>query len=335
MKVFIEAYLYGNLGDDLFLDILSERYPNTEFITVSHFYEPISEQVKVHNDRWLGKLIPLRKIQKFYAKKCDLVVSIGGSMYIEGVSEMSPVADFGKKYYIIGANFGPYDSQQYVRKHHQFFPNAEDVCFRENYSYRLFQEIKNVRKAPDIVFSCKYIPEHREHRHQLILSVINCQNELEKYRECYLSKMAQLAENFVERGYEVCCMSFCKAQKDEEAIEEIRRRCKVSIDTYYYRGNHKEALQMIADCEVVIGTRFHANVLGFLFHKAVIPIVYSKKTSNMLEDLNFQGKSISLNEIDKFEAEEITEQDLQYRLEIDKIKERAEEQFMKLDKVLN
>lgn len=90
MKVFIEAYLYGNLGDDLFLDILSERYPNTEFITVSHFYEPISEQVKVHNDRWLGKLIPLRKIQKFYAKKCDLVVSIGGSMYIEGVSEMSP-----------------------------------------------------------------------------------------------------------------------------------------------------------------------------------------------------------------------------------------------------
>lgn len=121
MKVFIEAYLYGNLGDDLFLDILSERYPNTEFITVSHFYEPISEQVKVHNDRWLGKLIPLRKIQKFYAKKCDLVVSIGGSMYIEGVSEMSPVADFGKKYYIIGANFGPYDSQQYVRKHHQFF----------------------------------------------------------------------------------------------------------------------------------------------------------------------------------------------------------------------
>ena len=51
--------------------------------------------------------------------------------------------------------------------------------------------------------------------------------------------------------------------------------------------------------------------------------------------MNFQGKSISLNEIDKFEAEEITEQDLQYRLEIDKIKERAEEQFMKLDKVLN
>lgn len=55
----------------------------------------------------------------------------------------------------------------------------------------------------------------------------------------------------------------------------------------------------------------------------------------MLNDLGFQGKRISLDEIDKFEPKNITEQDLQYRLETGELREQAEEQFLKLDKVLS
>lgn len=335
MKVFIEAYLFGNLGDDLFVDILTERYPDTEFVAVSHFYKSESGHMKVYNDRLLSKIFSPKTLQRICSKKCEIVISIGGSMYIEGISEESAVPELGKKFYIIGANFGPYRSREYVEKHRNIFTRAEDVCFREDFSYQLFREITNVRKAPDIVFSCKSLPDRCSKKHRVVMSVIDCREELEVFRERYHLKMAEMAEEFVHRGYEVCFMSFCQVQGDERAVNRIRELCKVNTEMYFYRGNRREALQILSDCEIVVGTRFHANVLGFLFHKIVFPIIYSEKTSHMLNDLGFQGKRISLDEIDKFEPKNITEQDLQYRLETGELREQAEEQFLKLDKVLS
>ena len=35
MKVYVDAYLAKNLGDDLFVDILTKRYPNHSFTAIS------------------------------------------------------------------------------------------------------------------------------------------------------------------------------------------------------------------------------------------------------------------------------------------------------------
>lgn len=35
-RVFIHAYLQGNLGDDLFVRLLCQRYPNTKFCILAH-----------------------------------------------------------------------------------------------------------------------------------------------------------------------------------------------------------------------------------------------------------------------------------------------------------
>ena len=46
--------------------------------------------------------------------------------------------------------------------------------------------------------------------------------------------------------------------------------------------------------EYVIATRFHAMILGLAENKPVLPIIYSDKTINVLNDLNFEGEIIDL-----------------------------------------
>lgn len=334
MKVFIDAYLYSNLGDDLFIDILLKRYPCTSFETISHYYQTILPNIKIHNVRFLSKIIPLEKIKKYYIRSCDLIVSIGGSMYIEGVSSETEIFDLGKDCYVLGSNFGPYMTQRYYKHHEEIFSRMRDVCFREDYSYYLFNHLDNVRKAPDIVFSLDTNNLNNIQSNKVIISVISCQGNLSGYRIYYEKKISELCTMFVKKGYHVILMSFCQIQGDEKAIDRITQQCEVRVDKYFYRGNRKEALNIIADSSIVVGTRFHANILGLLLNKTILPISYSQKTIHMLDDLGYKGKIIELKKIEDFDVNSLTHEDLSLKIDIQDIKKMSQLQFKKLDQVL-
>ena len=153
MKVFVNAYLEHNLGDDLFLDILVNRYPDHKYYIMSSS-EKQRENVKVYSNELFNKIIRRLELKKILANRCDVIVSIGGSMYMEQKNDTNKKFYLGKKpYYILGSNFGPYHTQTYYENVHKFFEKAEDVCFREKYSYDLFSDIPQVRYASDIVFT--------------------------------------------------------------------------------------------------------------------------------------------------------------------------------------
>lgn len=54
---------------------------------------------------------------------------------------------------------------------------------------------------------------------------------------------------------------------------------------------------MLDQSDLVIGTRFHSFILGFIYNKPTFPISYNCKTVNYLNDLNFTGKYVKLDEI--------------------------------------
>lgn len=386
MKVFVNAYLENNLGDDLFFEILKNRYKGNKFYVMSSSIKK-EDDIVVYKNKFINKVIQRFELKKLITNKCDIIVSIGGSMYMEQKNDTNRKFFLGRKpYYILGSNFGPYHSETYFNNAHKFFEKAEDVCFRDKYSYNLFSDIPAVRYAPDIIFSLDVekllnntiekvkdninvnnIKEDKDnynkanikdnkkdsdklHAKRAIFSIISCKNKLdEKYEENYRQAIIEMTKRLINDGYKITYMSFCKNENDELAIEEILNKLNENtnqnstrennlrdfIETYYYRGNIKEALEVIYSSDIIVGTRFHATILGLLLNKTVMPIIYSDKTKHVLEDLNFKGKTVDIRELDNYNIEELFEnENMNYKLNVKKIRKEAELQFKELDKVL-
>lgn len=348
MKIYMRAYLSENLGDDLFVNILTQRYSGHKFFSITCGYDKYKNNEYYKNleivscNKYIFRILRKYRLEKIIANRLDLVVIIGGSMYIEA-NEEDKDREFtiGKnKYYILGTNFGPCTSNEYLNRVKTSFEKAEDVCFRESYSYNLFKDINHVRYAPDIIFSLDTSNIKKIDSKKVIISVVLCRRKSKiEYEEAYETKIIEMTKFFTNKGYEVTLMSFCKSEGDELAIQNILDKCdeelKNRINTYFYRGNIKEAMNVLADSEIIVGTRFHANIIGMILGKTVIPITYSKKTNNVLEDMNFKGKIIDLSKLDEFDIEKLSDEDLRYKIDINKQKEDANRHFEKLDEVLN
>lgn len=347
MKIYMRAYLYENLGDDLFVNILTERYSKHKFYAITCGLNEYKNNAYYKNlkivssNKYVFRIIRKFKLEKIIANRLDLVVIIGGSMYIEA-NEQDKEREFtiGKnKHYIIGTNFGPCTTDEYLNRVKKSFENAEDVCFRESYSYNLFKDINHVRFASDIIFSVDTSKIKKIDSKKVIISVVLCRRKSKiEYEEAYETKIIEMTKFFMNKGYEVTLMSFCKSEGDELAIQNILEKCdeelKNKINTYFYRGDIDEAMNVMADSQIIVGTRFHANIIGMVLGKTVIPITYSKKTNNVLEDMNFKGKIIDLSKIDEFDIEKLSDETLRYKIDINKQKEDANRHFEKLDEVL-
>ena len=84
MKVYINAYLARNLGDDLFVKILTDRYKNHKFYSISKGFKHYTKNnLKVYSNPYIFRILKKFQLEKYLANRYDLVVSIGGSMYIE------------------------------------------------------------------------------------------------------------------------------------------------------------------------------------------------------------------------------------------------------------
>lgn len=347
-KVFVKAYLNDNLGDDLFIHILSNRYKNCKFYLVSYkkinvnFSQNVvlcSGKKNVFLNRFL-KVISFCKygLEDYISKSCKKTILIGGSMFIEKCNKLLKLPK-NKKYYIIGTNFGPYNNDSFKNYYYHLFENAEDVCFREKYSYDLFKKLNNVRVAPDIVFSfdTNYITAKEDN--SVIISVIDCEKkQCGKYRDEYEKLIVNLIKQFYDLNYKIVLMSFCKNEGDEKAIFKIMNRIDntailKNISTYFYSGNINEALTVLKKSSIIVGSRFHANVLGLVMGKTIVPIAYSDKTINTLNDIGFNGKIIDIRKLDYINIDELSDEDLSYKINIDKYAEEATKHFKKIDEL--
>lgn len=339
MKIYLDAYLSKNLGDDLFIDILLKRYPNHKYFAISKGEKYKIKNLKVFSNSYFFRAIKKFELEKYLANTRDLVITIGGSMYIENNDSTRDFSLGKNKQYILGSNFGPYQTEEYFNNLYKIFEKAEDVCFREEYSYNLFKNLSNVRYAQDIVFSMDTSSIKITQNKRAIISVIDCKSKLdEKYQEVYEQGIVKLINYLFSIDYKICLMSFCKAENDEDAINRIinklDEKSKEKIEKYFYNGNIEEALNNIGDSSIVIGSRFHAIIIGLLLNKSVLPIIYSDKTKHVLEENNIDVKIIDIKNMDHFNPLTLTEEDLNKIHNIEDIIKSSKKQFEKLDLIL-
>ncbi len=340
MKIYLNAYLQKNLGDDLFLYILLNRYKKHQFytITTDKTYRNMFDNLHIFDLKYPVKLIKKLSLKSIIASRCDIALTLGGSMFIENPGDIKKNFSLGKNdHYILGVNFGPYKTEQYFRKIWDLFSDAKDVCFREQYSYKLFETLPQTRVESDIVFSLPFDDTTNAKENHVVISVISCKNKIsESYDAEYIQTMASLTDHFVSKGYKVTLMSFCEFEGDTEAIDEIlsNTKHKDCVYRYDYQGNIREALQVLASSSIVVGSRFHANVLGLLMGKTIIPFIYSDKTKNVLEDLGFNGLTVDIRKLNEFSFDMLNQENLNYHLDVSKARLSAEKHFAKLDERL-
>lgn len=356
MKVDLRIYLAKNFGDDLFLEIISNRYKDIEFIaypTLRYNKDEVNSNVTMKNNMFIRKYnyicnkLRLYKLNtnRFLIKKCDATIIIGGSIFQEGAKwhyfkkRLDLFCNLNKNYYILSCNFGPYHSQEFFDIHKNIIELSQDTCFRDVKSYKLFEELPNVRCAPDLAFSLDTSDYQVRNDNKAIISVIDLswRNNLNKYTEIYDKKMVEITDYFVNKGYEVVLTSFSKFEGDENAIKRIMKllpeKNKRNVRTHFYNGNIKETINEIATCKTIIASRFHANILGLLFNKNIIPIIYSNKTANLLEDVKFEGVNSTIENINNLKVN-FSEKDLNYKADVTKITKLSNREFVKLDKLL-
>ncbi len=360
-KVFLYAYDKVNLGDDLFVHTICNRYSKVKFYLLSKKYNKLTykniKNLKVIDQdsmflNFMNKLYPslCSRYKAKLEKKCDAVVYVGGSIFIEykNWKQILTWWDYeaaNRHFYVLGANFGPYKTEAYRNELANILNNVEDVCFRDKFSFNLFNDVNKVRYAPDILFGYNF-PDLKEKK-QIFISVIDCASrdsgldKIANNEDNYIALLLKYINDYAYNGYNVVLSSFCKIEKDEEAVDKLIKHINVKIRNQvkiinYDGTNIDELISTIAESELVIASRFHASILGFATNKPVLPVVYSDKTINILNDLNFEGLYFDIRTLTRFEVDNILKLDFEKQKlqNINAIKKESNGHFMKLDNLL-
>lgn len=83
-KIFLMAYARKNLGDDLFIKMLLERYPMHQFYMKINKYEYLDELDKYNNLNVSIGNDTDEELYKLDVNQFDIYIYIGGSIFMEG-----------------------------------------------------------------------------------------------------------------------------------------------------------------------------------------------------------------------------------------------------------
>lgn len=291
-NIMLHAYCADNLGDDLFIKYICDSFPDTNFhLQVEGEFASGFSQVKnltVHRpgfwDRGVNKLTGYWITRERLARDCDGLVHVGGSIFIQNGNWKKKQEQYRRllacagEAYVIGANFGPYDTADYLDCYKKLFASQlKGICFRDSYSYGLFSQGANVSWAPDLLFAPDY-SEYISRGSSAVISLMDKGGE-------YLCKMAELGDLLSSFGYEVILMSFCSREGDVKACTAVSERMNAPCRIYSYTGDMKAALSLLGGADLIVATRFHSMILGWAMGKKVFPVIYSEKMRHVIDDI--------------------------------------------------
>lgn len=360
-KIFVQGYWNENLGDDLFLKVLCDRYPKQNFY-IFGLKNKLKSIKLIDNVKILKTYIPatvFRILDKINfkmngnfilstdsfilnrIKNFDAYVELGGSIFMMPPDTMDFKYKIRKKilhkdinYLFIGSNFGPYYNDFQVKNYNNLFKKIYGGVFRDKESFNLFKENKNISYAPDVVFNL--VDRNAiKNKNYMLVSVISLKRKLgsSKLEQKYINYLANQLNNVIQNEHKkIVLMSFCDSEGDRLICNKIKSKIKNHKFVYIYsHKNIYESLKLIREADKIIATRYHAMILGWLYEKPTFVLSYSNKTINVINDIFPEQKFINLDDFKDF-------QEMNFSIISDeallKAKNRAENQFQYLDHLI-
>ncbi len=323
MNIMIYAYTRLNLGDDILILTLCERYPDVQFLLYApECYKNVfsccrnltihpSNSIKSRIVNALGRLLRNGNFfENSLARKCNACVCITGSLFIQRAPHWEDYFRYiegrsipGIPYFLLGANFGPYNDDDFYRAYQRLFASYADVCFREKHSYELFRGLPNSRFATDVVFANKslwQVGSKAAISKSIAISLIDlsCRDELKRHETSYLEALRHTCQHYAAQGYNVSLLSFCAGEGDEYATEKLREMCADEhVRCIHYQGNIQTMITCMFQAEFIIATRFHAMIIAWMLERKVLPLCYSPKMVHILDDMGYTAPFLSIDQI--------------------------------------
>lgn len=348
-KIFLFRYSRANLGDDLFIYIITNKYKDTEF-----FIQIKEEKYKKCFDgiKNLSIIDENRDMESIDISKYDAFVYIGGSIFIESKYAFLEANDFkvflekinekNIPLFYISSNFGPYQTEEYKALIEGNLEKCSNICFRDKYSYELFKNLKTVSYAPDAAYAFDYSNCITKFNNKEIgISVINLEvrENLKDKADIYYDFIKRIIVKYASKNYKVRLFSFCEFEGDLDAINNIvsivPEEFKKNIEIVEYNNDIVGFLKKYSECRYMICGRFHSMILSTIFNQKIYNLSYSSKTSNFIEDNKIKTKVVNIKDL----TYGTVLKDYYFRSncknKIKKISKKANSQFEKLDEFLN
>lgn len=329
MKFYIDIYLDHNLGDDLFLDTLLQRYPEHDFyVGIPLHIKHLNAHFEKYSNLKVTKPIGIKNI--FSMLEYDAYLLIGGSIYMDlnesyhrlWLSRL--IKSFvslitGKPFFVLGANLGPLNTRLGKFLLFIHFNLVKHITVRDCNSYNLLKKWKKFNSfslAPDIVFSHKNDFDISRGNAILGVSVINNQRD-KNCQEDYIQKIISLINEYFERSAEhkVTILGFDGGlENDDVVIKEVLRDHKIkeklssgSLDVLNYTPSIKlmDYLETLSKCDYFICSRFHAMILAMKYDKVFFPICYSNKMESVLLDAQCNELGIKYKNIAALDVRQV------------------------------
>lgn len=344
MRILVDAYLEKNLGDDLFLKILFDRYPSSiEWFVICDNINKLEAFQNYPNVKMFDK-------KNTSIKQFDAAVNIGGSIFMQNgrwwirqllhrLSYSFPLKMKKAPVFILGANYGPSDSKLmdfFNKLFIKYF--VKDICFRDLSSYKKFQDLQQVRYGSDIVYSLNtsnYQKNKFDKNNRIGISIMFFKDT--KIQNAYINTITKMTKRFIELGNSVEFFAFCESEGDIKSYDMIINNLenkylnKICINTY--TGDIENYLNRINNMDIFITLRFHSLILAQILKIKYYPIVYSMKTVNVLKDQNFNGKYTFIENIDEIDADYVLENLANYPIKSE-LRDKALLHFEELDKFI-
>ena len=345
MKLAVIAYSAGNLGDDLFVELVARRYPGASINLIS------ADEAALGPLRGLAGLrcVDLATFQR-ESDTYDALIVLGGSMFQQRPAWIRSWAAYARRFYlarragipifVIGASFGPYTTSLYPLAFRQLFRGCAWISFRDSASAELFEGIGS-RWFADLAFAydtsvIKSAPEVPDGPVGVSVMEFGPDRQVAGYEAAVVGLIEEVSKN---RRVKVLCFQEGGAISDSRAANRVlgalgaETASKVQICNYADLGI-EGLLNEMASCSLIVSTRFHAMVTAALLRKPVVAIGYHPKVRSTVDAL---GLEIEVLEPDMLSATAVvaamSRSTAQGPIDVDGLATNANKHFEGLDRL--
>ena len=331
MNILLDAYFDHNFGDDVFIQLLLQRYREHCFFA---FLKGCPEDVQSWA-RTFPNLIVLPHTEQLLASGMfDAYIMIGGDVIPDGgdytgsyerrIGYMKAVRKNGGYVGMLG--FSLYDrySEKTLGDIRTMVTLSDDVAVRDTASFRLlrslFPEEKKIRLAGDMAFLWRFgtggdkSRERADSAPVLGLSIREKLGITKDVYEGYIHAMAGIIRQYLtgvpDARVRFLSLSYGSAKDTECArkIQELLSEAEIErTEIFSYTGDVRAYFEGMEQCDAFITTRFHSLVAALLSGRPFVPVVYEVKVSHLLEEIGYHGPRLPYGPVDPADTETVFE----------------------------